>query len=278
MQKTVLADGTPFQFPLGDRAGFTSHRCEMGIFAGQYGGATLVSGYGVGVLQLAAGARGGRSASSSASSPTASPAISVLTHVFVPEARWSPFLTLGLGLVRIEPKATLVQAADRTEQTAYVGGGVRYYLTRRFFLRAEYKAHYVFTKRNENEEADEWKLGLRILLLTRGARHAARLRHGAPLVPPRPRRPPSAPQAAGSRGQAAPPRVIEPEVARRKIKVPKIRSRNVEMGLYYGVLSIEDFGTNPVYGITAAYHITEDFFFQGECGPLQGRATPASRP
>ena len=41
----------------------------------------------------------------------------------------------------------------------YVGGGLRYYLTRRFFLRAEYKAHWIFTRRNANEEADEWKLG-----------------------------------------------------------------------------------------------------------------------
>ena len=64
-----------------------------------------------------------------------------------------------LQLFVTEPKATLVQPANRTEQSAYVGGGLRYYLTRRFFLRAEYKAHYIFTKRNANEEADEWKLG-----------------------------------------------------------------------------------------------------------------------
>jgi len=79
--------------------------------------------------------------------------------VIAPEARASPFLTIGLGLVHIEPKATLAQPPNRTEQTAYVGGGIRYYLTRRFFLRAEYRAHYIFTKRNENEKADEWKLG-----------------------------------------------------------------------------------------------------------------------
>jgi hypothetical protein len=36
---------------------------------------------------------------------------------------------------------------------------VRYYLTRRFFLRAEYKSHVVFTKLNSNEVVDEWKLG-----------------------------------------------------------------------------------------------------------------------
>jgi outer membrane beta-barrel protein len=65
---------------------------------------------------------------------------------------------------------------------------------------------------------------------------------------------------------APPPRVVDPEVSRRKIVVPEIRSRNVEMGLFYGVISIEDFGTHPVYGATAAYHITEDFFFQAEAG------------
>ena len=66
--------------------------------------------------------------------------------------------------------------------------------------------------------------------------------------------------------QNAPPSVVEPQVARRKITVPKIRSSNIEIGADYGVLSIEDFGTHPSYGITAAYHITEDFFFQAEVG------------
>lgn len=70
-----------------------------------------------------------------------------------------------------------------------------------------------------------------------------------------------------------PPRVIEPQVERRQVKVPKIRSSNVELGLFYGALSIEDFGTNPDYGVTAAYHITEDFFFQGEAGRSRGGRT-----
>jgi len=70
-----------------------------------------------------------------------------------------------------------------------------------------------------------------------------------------------------------PPRVIEPQVERRTIKVPRIKSSNVELGLYYGALSIEDFGTNPDYGVTAAYHITEDFFFQAEAGRSRGGRT-----
>ena len=73
-------------------------------------------------------------------------------------------------------------------------------------------------------------------------------------------------QAEADDQDEAPPRVIEPEVARRKIKVPKIDTENFEIGGVFGALSIEDFGTNPVYGVLAAYHVTEDFFFQAEAG------------
>ena len=73
-------------------------------------------------------------------------------------------------------------------------------------------------------------------------------------------------QAESREANETPPRVIEPEVERRTIKRPKIDTENFEVGPWYGVLSVEDFGTNPAYGIKAAYHITEDFFFQGDFG------------
>jgi outer membrane beta-barrel protein len=72
---------------------------------------------------------------------------------------------------------------------------------------------------------------------------------------------------------APPPRVVEPEVARRKITVPRIRGSDFEIGANYGVISIEDFGTHPSYGFTLAYHITEDIFFQGEWGRSRGGQT-----
>jgi hypothetical protein len=157
-QQLVLADGSPFKFDLGDRAGFTSHRYEIGMFAGAYGGANLISAYYSVSLnsQMALEGAVGQFLGRYSNGETADLG---LTHVLLPESRWSPFLMLGIGTVHTEPKATLVQPTDRTEPTAYVGGGIRFYLTRRFFLRAEYKAHYIFTTRNENEEADEWKAG-----------------------------------------------------------------------------------------------------------------------
>jgi outer membrane beta-barrel protein len=65
---------------------------------------------------------------------------------------------------------------------------------------------------------------------------------------------------------AATPRVIDPQVQRRTIKVPKIAAKDFELGLFYGALSVEDFGTNPVSGVRAAFHVTEDFFFEANYG------------
>jgi outer membrane beta-barrel protein len=61
----------------------------------------------------------------------------------------------------------------------------------------------------------------------------------------------------------AEPSIIEPQVSRREVKTPKIKAKNFELGAYFGALSIEDFGTNPIYGVRGAYHVTEDFFLEG---------------
>jgi hypothetical protein len=158
MLQTLLADGSPFTFDIGNRSGFTEHRWEMGLLLGDYGGARLISTYGSFSFtpHLAA------ELAVSEFLGNASNGITIdlgLTHVFEPDWRASPFVMLGTGYVDINPKATLVEPLDRSDQTAYVGGGVRAYLTRRFFLRAEYKSHVAFTSRNDNEEVDEWKLG-----------------------------------------------------------------------------------------------------------------------
>ena len=54
----------------------------------------------------------------------------------------------------------------------------------------------------------------------------------------------AAAEEAAEEADTTPPRVIEPNVARRKIKTPKIDNENWEIGVGAGFLSIEDFGTN----------------------------------
>ncbi|HZF16239.1 MAG TPA: outer membrane beta-barrel domain-containing protein [Steroidobacteraceae bacterium] len=62
------------------------------------------------------------------------------------------------------------------------------------------------------------------------------------------------------------PPVIEPEVERRKVKVPKIDRENFEIGVFGGVINVEDFDANPSYGLRLAYHISEDFFTEATIG------------
>ena len=61
-------------------------------------------------------------------------------------------------------------------------------------------------------------------------------------------------------GQAAQPPVIEPDVERREIETARIDTENIEIGIYTGQLSVEDFGVNTVAGAQFAYHISEDLF------------------
>ncbi len=60
--------------------------------------------------------------------------------------------------------------------------------------------------------------------------------------------------------------VIEPELDRRKIIVPKIDTEDFEVNVYAGLVSFEDFGTKPVYGARIAFHVTEDFFLEAAFG------------
>jgi outer membrane beta-barrel protein len=76
----------------------------------------------------------------------------------------------------------------------------------------------------------------------------------------------AAAEEAAEEADTTPPRVIEPNVARRKIKTPKIDNENWEVGGGMGFVSIEDFGTNSAYAAMLTYHVTEDFFFRADLG------------
>jgi outer membrane beta-barrel protein len=56
--------------------------------------------------------------------------------------------------------------------------------------------------------------------------------------------------------------VIEPQLDRREIVVPKIDTEDFEIGVVGGILSVEDFGANALLGARLAYHVTEDWFVE----------------
>jgi len=85
------------------------------------------------------------------------------------------------------------------------------------------------------------------------------------------------PPATGEAEEPNQPPVIEPEVERRKVKIPKIDRENFEVGVYGGVVNVEDFNANPSYGVRLAYHISEDFFTEAMLGQTTVSRNAAER-
>ncbi len=161
MEKTMDAVGEIVRFTDPRVDDFTSRRWEAGVLTGDFDGASVNSLY-MGYLMTA-----NLSTELGVSQVLGDFSQNVLANINLvhqPFPHWtlSPFFTLGTGMVWIKPKSTLVREESRQEQSAHVGLGLRYYLADRYFLRVEYKDYVVFTDRDNNEEAKEWKLGLSV--------------------------------------------------------------------------------------------------------------------
>ena len=83
-----------------------------------------------------------------------------LVHETWPDWRVSPYFSLGIGVIETTPDATLVQPTDRTDVLIMTGIGAQTYIARSFVLRAEFVNNLILTSRNENQEVNEWKIGL----------------------------------------------------------------------------------------------------------------------
>jgi hypothetical protein len=158
MLETLGEAGEPLSIDDPGREDFGEHRRELGALAGDFEGANVISVYGAWAVNphLSAELRVSQILGSFSDGDMATLG---LTHVFRPDWRIQPFAGLGTGVINISPKASLVQTEKRTDQVAYAGLGAKAYLSRRFILRAEFNKYVVFTDRDDNEEADEWKLG-----------------------------------------------------------------------------------------------------------------------
>ena len=67
--------------------------------------------------------------------------------------------------------------------------------------------------------------------------------------------------------------VIYPDVERRVIQRSAIDTEDFEVGPFAGIISIQDFESELVYGVRAAWHVTEDFFFEANYGVSEGDLT-----
>jgi outer membrane beta-barrel protein len=79
-------------------------------------------------------------------------------------------------------------------------------------------------------------------------------------------------QEGGAESEAQP-RVIEPDVERRPVDVSKIDTEDFELTGFVGIMSVEDFGSDVVYGARFAYHINETFFAEATYGSTEAGET-----
>ena len=157
--RTIDAAGEPLALAAPGFDNFTGRRWEFGLMMGDFGDSDAVSGYAgwhftpnlsteLAYTDNFGDASDGRMVTAS------------IVHQMFPQWRYSPFLTIGGGVRETNPRSTLVDTEDRTDNVASVGGGIRIYLTRRLLLRLQYKHYVVMTDRDDDEEIDEWKIGI----------------------------------------------------------------------------------------------------------------------
>ena len=149
LQQTLRLSGAAVEVPSFTLADYADRSWEFGALYGDFGGANAISVFGAFSftenlsVEVSYSDILGRFSNSQMASVS-------LVHLLFPEWRVSPYFTLGAGMIRIEPKGTIVAVDDRVDNTAHVGIGVRTYLTRRFVFRAEYKTYVVFMSRDDN--------------------------------------------------------------------------------------------------------------------------------
>ena len=158
MELTLAPDGDPAHFADVEFGDFTRRRWEAGFLAGDFEGADVMSVYAGYYLTQNLSAELAVSQIFGNYSDAVMASANLLAQPF-PEWRLSPFFLLGIGAIYTDPNVTLVDEKDRTEEISSVGVGVRWYLTRRFILRAEYQNHVIFQNKDDNQEINEWKAG-----------------------------------------------------------------------------------------------------------------------
>lgn len=69
--------------------------------------------------------------------------------------------------------------------------------------------------------------------------------------------------------------LIEPFVVRADLDEADIDAQDIEVQVFWGQYSVEDFGVSSVLGVTLSYHISEDFFVEAIYGQSKVQSSSA---
>lgn len=161
IERTLTPTGTATEVRDATIDEFARHRWEFGLMGGDFENADILTAYAGFLLtpNLAIEASASRAFADFSDADMAD--ISVAIRPF-PSWRFSPFFSIGTGVINSDPKTTLVQERDQIDQLAHAGAGLNIYLGRRFVFRAQYKNYVIFQSTDDNQEIDEWKAGFSV--------------------------------------------------------------------------------------------------------------------
>jgi len=159
MAQTLTATGIPTHFAEPGIGDFSERRWEAALLGGRFDGVDIATVYGAYAFTSNLSGELAVSQVFGDYSDSILGTLSLVAQPF-PEWRLSPFFSVGTGLIYTDPNVTLVEEDSRTDQVGSVGAGVRWYLTRRFILRAEYRRYTVFQDKDDNQETNAWQAGI----------------------------------------------------------------------------------------------------------------------
>ena len=161
MRQTLLPDGEKLSLKEADKSDYYRRSWLFGATGGIFDDApilSLFSGY-----SFTENLSGELTYSESVGNVSSSNLVklNIMIEPFA-KAAYSPFFSLGMGVIRVKPSATLVVSNLRTNSFGQVGAGFHHYLSRRFVFRFEYSESIIRSASNDNdsnEEISEWKTG-----------------------------------------------------------------------------------------------------------------------
>ena len=164
IRQTLLPSGEQFKAVESDQEDFTKRRWVLGVTGGEFDSTpvlTLFAGYSF-TENLSAEAHIGQSTGTRSN---ASFFKGNLVMQPLPDWRFSPYLTLGVGRIEVDPSSTLISQNSDTNTFAQYGVGIQTYVSRRFLVRVEANEYVIFSStatRDDNEVINEWKFGFAV--------------------------------------------------------------------------------------------------------------------
>ena len=164
MKQTLTPSGEQFRVIEYDQGDFTQRQWVLGVTGGEFEAAPVFTVFTAHSFteNLAAEIHFGQSVGSLSSSTF------VKTNLIMqplPELTYSPYLTLGLGKIKVDSSATLIAQADEENNFSQVGLGIQRFVSRNFLFRFEANEYVIFSSdaiRSDNEVVNEWKFGFAV--------------------------------------------------------------------------------------------------------------------